>query len=962
MKRMLINATHAEELRVAIVDGQRLYDLDIETPAQEQKKANVYKGKITRIEPSLEAAFVDYGAERHGFLPFKEISRSYFSEQALNGRGRPNIATALKEGQEIIIQVEKEERGNKGAALTTFVSLAGRYLVLMPNNPRAGGVSRRIEGDERDELREAMASLDLPQGMGVIIRTAGVGRSPEELQWDLQYLIQLWEAITRAAGEKPAPFLVYQESNVIIRALRDYLRNDIGEILIDEPALLKEAQGFMRQVMPDALNKLKSYSDPIPLFSRYQIESQIESAFQREVTLPSGGAIVIDHTEALVSIDINSARATKGADIEETAYNTNLEAADEIARQLRIRDIGGLIVIDFIDMASNRNQREVEKRLRDAMKLDRARVQTTRISRFGLLEMSRQRLRASLGESSYHVCPRCTGAGVIRGPHSLALSVLRLVEEEAMKERTAQVVVQLPVEVATYLLNEKRDMLAEVERRQNVRLIILPNPNFETPHFEVRRTRTDETEESLNSYDLAKPDETVEIPFTPPGEQTATEKPAVRGVTPSAPAPQPAPQSRKAETPKPEPEAPESESPGFLRRFLKNIFGETTTSTESAGQDTQPDQHRRGPSDHSDKGDYGEENGGRRRRGRGGRGRGRNGRGNNYRPRQDGDDNGNESQETNRNPSRRPRRDNQPQTQTGNRGPRRGAVKPESRQPTSTTATEPRTDARTDSAPTDESTGRRRRRRTRRRPDDVLPTQTTAQENPVSGAPAAPPPNAETQNRNPGNRGPVADNQTADSPAEDAPAPRENRRRRTRVRRRPDNDSGRTNEGETATQDQAVADARSSTPARENPQSAPKPAQTETKRPPADETETRQRPAPKTAVPSETAPEKPAPAPTETVASTKATKPAPAPIRPRKPKQTPPMQQVETSAPPPPPAQAVPVKPATRPASPRKRRPTTASAPLKQVETIAPSAATGQPTPPTAKQESRAKEKIAEEA
>ena len=949
MKRMLINATHMEELRVAIVDGQRLYDLDIETPAQEKKKSNVYKGKITRIEPSLEAAFVDYGAERHGFLPFKEISRGYFSEQALSGKGRPNISSALKEGQEIIIQVEKEERGNKGAALTTFVSLAGRYLVLMPNNPRAGGVSRRIEGDERDELREAMASLDLPQGMGVIIRTAGVGRSPEELQWDLHYLIQLWEAITRAAEEKAAPFLIYQESNVIIRALRDYLRNDIGEILIDEPALLEEARGFMRQVMPDTLDKLKPYSDPIPLFSRYQIESQIESAFQREVTLPSGGAIVIDHTEALVSIDINSARATKGSDIEETALNTNLEAADEIARQLRIRDIGGLIVIDFIDMAANRNQREVEKRLRDAMKLDRARVQTARISRFGLLEMSRQRLRASLGESSYHICPRCTGAGAIRGPHSLALSVLRIVEEEAMKERTAQVVVQLPVEVAAYLLNEKRDMLAEVEQRQKVRLIIVPNPNFETPRFEVRRVRGDEIEESLNSYEMATPGKTTEIPFTPPGEQVATEKPAVRGVTPAVPAPQPAPQARKTETPKPETQPTESESPGFLRRFLKNIFGETTPSTESAEKDAQPGNRSRGPSENRDNG---EDAGGRRRRGRGGRGRGR-GRnnGNNQRPRQDGDDNGYEpQQESNRNPSRRPRRDNSPQAQTGNRGPRRGAVKPELREQAPMGASSaanpvanqtPANEPRTGSAPTEDGSGRRRRRRTRRRPDDAPQT---AQENPASGAPA-PYAGDEAQSRHSGSRNPVAENQAAeDAPADDAPAPQENRRRRTRVRRRPDNDHGNRADVRETVQDQAAIGAQSSA-AQENAAAT----QPETKTPTTDETAARQRPAQKAAVQSETV----APA------TLKTAKPAPAPIRSRKATKASPLQQVETSAPPPPPNREAPAKPAAKPATVRKRTPATASAPLKQVETT-PTA--GQQTPPETKPEVESRQKVAEEA
>ncbi|MGD8711308.1 MAG: ribonuclease E, partial [Thiohalophilus sp.] len=491
MKRMLFNATQPEELRVALVDGQRLYDLDIETTARESKKSNIYKGKITRIEPSLEAAFVDYGAERHGFLPLKEISREYFREGVDPG-GKLNIKDAVKEGQELVIQVAKEERGNKGAALTTFISLAGRYLVLMPNNPRAGGVSRRIEGDDRNEARDALAQLEIPQDMGIIIRTAGVGKNVEELQWDLDYLLNLWNAIREAAEQKPAPFLVYQESNLITRSIRDYLRNDINEIIIDEPQIYEQAREFMTQVMPHNLNKIKLYQDAVPLFTRYQIESQIESAFQREVRLPSGGSVVIDHTEALISIDINSSRATKGADIEETALNTNLEAADEIARQLRLRDLGGLVVIDFIDMTPARNQREVENRLREALKADRARVQLGRISRFGLLEMSRQRLRPSLGESSQIICPRCSGHGTIRGIESMALSVLRLVEEESMKEKTARVVAQLPVDAATFLLNEKRDVLQEIESRQKVSILLIPNMDLETPHFEVTRIRDDD--------------------------------------------------------------------------------------------------------------------------------------------------------------------------------------------------------------------------------------------------------------------------------------------------------------------------------------------------------------------------------------------------------------------------------------------------------------------------------------
>ncbi len=496
MKRILINATQPEELRVAIVDGQKLYDLDIETPNREQRKANVYKGKITRIEPSLEAAFVDYGANRHGFLPLKEVARAHFKRDP--GTGRVNIKEVLDEGQELIVQVQKDERGNKGAALTTQISLAGRYQVLMPNNSRAGGVSRRIEGEDRNLLREAMSQLNIPQGMGAIARTAGVGRNAEELQWDLDYLVQVWTAIEQAAAERPAPFLIYQESNVVIRALRDYLRSDIGEVIIDDPKVFQEAHDFMSQVMPNNINKLKRYEDEIPLLSRFQVESQIESAFHRDVELPSGGSLVIDHTEALTSIDINSARATGGADIEETALQTNLQAADEIARQLRLRDLGGLVVIDFIDMSSNRNQRQVEEQLKNAIEHDRARVQLGRISRFGLLEMSRQRLRPSLGEHSHAPCPRCNGQGTIRDVESLSLSVLRLLEEEALKDRTSRVVAQLPVAVASFLLNEKREVISELESRCRTNITLVPNPRLETPHFEVRRIRDDQMDEGDN--------------------------------------------------------------------------------------------------------------------------------------------------------------------------------------------------------------------------------------------------------------------------------------------------------------------------------------------------------------------------------------------------------------------------------------------------------------------------------
>ncbi|MFC3151579.1 ribonuclease E [Litoribrevibacter euphylliae] len=538
MKRMLINATHPEELRVALVDGQRLYDLDIESGTREQKKANIYKGKITRIEPSLEAAFVDFGAERHGFLPLKEISKEYFTSKPERGQ-RLNIKELLQEGQEVIVQVDKEERGNKGAALTTFISLAGRYLVLMPNNPRAGGISRRIEGDDRAQLRDAMSGLEVPRDMGVIVRTAGVGRSTEDLQWDLNYLTTIWTTIKSASEEREAPFLIYQESNVIIRAIRDYLRKDIGEVLIDNRSVHNDAVTFINQVMPHYSNKIKPYEDAVPLFNRYQIESQIETAFQREVKLPSGGSIVIDPTEALVSIDINSARATKGGDIEETALMTNLEAADEIARQLRLRDMGGLIVIDFIDMLQSRNQREVENRLREALEMDRARVQVGRISRFGLLEMSRQRLRPSLGETSGIVCPRCSGHGTIRDTESLALSIMRLVQEEAFKERTSEVRAIVPISVGTYLTNEKRQQLLRIEKEQGVKVLIVPNQYMETPKYEVIRLRDDHVAETRNESTIAMIPEapTPEVvEATTPKAIVKTEA-AVKSVVHSSPAP-----------------------------------------------------------------------------------------------------------------------------------------------------------------------------------------------------------------------------------------------------------------------------------------------------------------------------------------------------------------------------------------------------------------------------------------
>ncbi len=582
MKRMLINATQPEELRVAIVDGQKLFNLDIETPAREQKKANIYKGKITRIEPSLEAAFVDYGSERHGFLPMKEIARTYFSEAAQQQSGRVNIKDALKEGQEIVVQIEKEERGNKGAALTTFVSLAGRYLVLMPSNPRAGGVSRRIEGQDRTDLREAMSQLNIPEDMGLIVRTAGVGKNAEELQWDLDYLTQLWSAIETSANEKPASFLIYQESDVIIRSIRDYLRADIGEIVIDDPGMFEKAQQFVQQVMPHNLKKLRPYQEEVPLFTRYQIESQIETAFAREVQLPSGGAIVIDPTEALTSIDINSARATKGSDIEETALNTNLEAADEIARQLRLRDLGGLFVIDFIDMTPTRNQREVETRLKEALKQDRARVQVGRISRFGLLEMSRQRLRPSLGEASLQICPRCAGQGSIRGAESLSLSILRIVEEGAMKDGTSRIVAQLPVEVATFLLNEKRQSIVDIEKRHAVEILLVPNPHMERPNYNIERIRVqdvDKDQETGASYELVeRPDNALDVQL---GERIRGEEPTVKQISPTTPVPSPS-------RPPPEQENILVQPPkGLLKRMFNSLFSghqevEVTPPTQPA--------------------------------------------------------------------------------------------------------------------------------------------------------------------------------------------------------------------------------------------------------------------------------------------------------------------------------------------------------------------------------------------
>jgi len=592
MKRMLINATQQEELRVAMVDGQKLYDLDIEVPSRQQRKANIYKGRITHIEPSLEATFIDYGAQRHGFLPLKEISREYFVREPKDGE-RLQIRDVLKEGQEIVVQVEKEERGTKGAALTTFISLAGRFLVLMPNNSRVGGVSRRIVGEDREIVRQSLAELDLPNEMGCIVRTAGVGRSNEELKWDLDYLLSVWEAIKQAVVKRASPFLVYQEGSAVVRAIRDHFSNEVGEILIDDPNVHKEARDFVEHVMPHNLNKVKYYEDAtVPLFTRFQIENQIESAFRHSVSLPSGGSIVIDPTEAMTAIDINSGKATKGDDIEETALNTNLEAADEIARQLRIRDLGGLIVVDFIDMGPQRNQRDVENRLREAVHRDRARIQIGRISRFGLLEMSRQRLRPSLEESTQPVCPRCNGIGNVRSVESLALAVLRLVSEEARKERTARVIVQVPINVSNYILNEKRDWVSAIETRNGVLIILVGNPDLETPNYSIKRVRDDEKELQENttrSYQIVSPkaDPSEIFNSTQHGSKQNLEEAAVPNLIPKTPAPKP---SRGKKQPG------QKNRQSFWRRLFGWVLPETKPAQKSSGQ-----RSRRGPNRHPHK-------------------------------------------------------------------------------------------------------------------------------------------------------------------------------------------------------------------------------------------------------------------------------------------------------------------------------------------------------------------------
>jgi ribonuclease E len=613
MKRMLVNATQREELRVAMVDGQKLYDLDIEVPSREQRKANIYKGRITRIEPSLEACFVDYGVPRHGFLPLKEISSEYFVRQPEQGE-RVQIRDVLREGQEIVVQVDKEERGTKGAALTTYISLAGRFIVLMPNNAGAGGVSRRIQGEERDIVRQSLEELAPPDGMGCIVRTAGVGRSTEELRWDMDYLLRVWEAIKQVVVTRPAPFLIYQEGNAIVRALRDYFSNDIGEILIDDTTVYQDALEFMERVLPQSLRKLKLYDDTVPLFTRFQIESQIESAFGHKISLPSGGSIVIDRTEALTAIDINSARSTKGEDIEETALNTNLEAAEEIGRQLRIRDLGGLVVVDFIDMGPQRNQREVENRLRDAVKHDRARIQIGRISRFGLLELSRQRLRPSLEESTQSVCPRCNGAGNVRSVESLALAVLRLVGEEARKERTAKVIAQLPLDVANYVLNEKREWVQTLQDSNKVQVVLIGNPDLETPNYSLRRVRDDEAglpENAATSYKLVAPKEDPSIAFEEVRRTPKPEEAAVSNVLPSTPAPTPPPSLRErdeepAAPPLPPAPTPVPSGPSLWKRLFGWLSAPPPAPPEPSTQarDGQP-QHRHAPQrdrDHRDRG------------------------------------------------------------------------------------------------------------------------------------------------------------------------------------------------------------------------------------------------------------------------------------------------------------------------------------------------------------------------
>jgi ribonuclease E len=744
MKRMLVNATQEEELRVALVDGQKLFDLSIDLPSREQKKANVYKARIARIEPSLEACFVDYGTQRHGFLPLKEVSKEYFRQPPQGGR--MNIRELLSEGQEVIVQVEKEERGTKGAALTTFISLAGRFLVLMPNNPRAGGVSRRIEGEDRDQMREVMSQLQIPEGMGAIVRTAGVGRSVQELQWDLDNLKVQWDQIDAAAKDRPAPFLVFRESDAVTRSMRDYLSDDIGEVLVDSPAAFQKAQEYMQRFMPaEAQRRLKLYTDDIPLFTRFQIESQIESAYAHKVQLPSGGSIVIDYTEALVSIDINSARATRGSDIETTATNTNLEAADEIARQLRIRDIGGLIVIDFIDMESAKNQRDVEDRLRDAMKMDRARIQIGRLSRFGLLEMSRQRLRPSLGETSHMVCPRCVGIGSIRSVESMTLAVLRLIGEELRKDRTARVIAQVPVAVATYLINEKREWLRTLEDKSETELIIVPNENIQTPEYSIRRVRDDELDLPENrqaTYLMPTAPEVVE-PGSAQDKKPVAETPAVATLLPATAAPMAA-----SPAPAAAPAAAAAAHESFWSRVRKLLAGEPTAAPAEAAQQApaapagraprrEEGPRRDGRRDHSRSPRYAD--GARRERSDGRRGDGRD----RHRDR-DGRDN-RDGRDRNREPGRRPERSaerngaprNTPDRNAPNREPQPPQDAPRQEALGAAAAGPPPAEARTDRPEGSRGRGRRGRRRGRRGGGGGAREGAAPMQNPGDAGPAA---------------------------------------------------------------------------------------------------------------------------------------------------------------------------------------------------------------------------------
>ncbi len=711
MKRMLINATQQEELRVALVDGQKLFDLSIEIPSREQKKGNIYKARVTRVEPSLEAAFVEYGAQRQGFLPLKEVAREYFRFQPAPG-ARFNIRDVLQEGQELLVQVEKEERGNKGAALTTFISLAGRFLVLMPNNPRAGGVSRRIEGEERDATKDSLDLLHIPDGMGTIVRTAGVGRGPEELQWDLDNLRANWDAIVTAAGERSAPFLVYQESDAVTRALRDYLSDDIGEVLIDEPGAHQRALEYVQRFQTaEGVKQIRMYTDDVPLFTRFQIESQIESAYSHAVTLPSGGGIVIDYTEALVSIDINSARATRGADIETTAYNTNLEAAEEIARQLRIRDLGGLIVIDFIDMESKKNQQGVEDRLRDAVRSDRARIQLGRISRFGLMEMSRQRLRPSLGESTHMACPRCSGMGTIRSVESMALAVLRLIGEEVRKERTTRVVAQLPVDVSTFLINEKREWLHRLESQREIEIVLVPDPNMQTPNYSIRRVRDDELalpENAVTSYQMAgQPNK--ELDFQSQSDKRAAAQPAaVQPIAPAAPAPAPAAPVAREQAP----------GPGFWSRLTAFFRGAESPANDVAAPSGSERQER--PAGRQARDHNRDDRGGRRPQ-RGERGPRRD---------RDRDRNRNRDRDRNRDPERGERNDRQRAEHPRPDHPRDDQSRHRDRPAEAAPRPQPSPNARTEpQTPADGDSQRRRRRRRGRggrggRQDSYRPTDT----------------------------------------------------------------------------------------------------------------------------------------------------------------------------------------------------------------------------------------------